>query len=109
MIGLVERLFFWEEGHIDARGCAQGEIIFQGLRVIREVGDAVELDGIDKDRDRHGSLWANEFAGCTEEFEVSLVQGSHGGDQNERAWHFLQGGPYRVDVSDPCEHLSECQ
>jgi hypothetical protein len=64
MIGLVERLFFREEGNIDARGFAQGEIIAQGLRVIREVGDAVKLDGIDKDRDRHGSPWANVFAGC---------------------------------------------
>lgn len=109
VIGLVESLFFGDEGDIDTLGFAQGKVIFQGPGIIGEVCRAVELDGVDEDRDHDGSCWPHVFSGGAEEFEVAFVQGSHGGNEGEWAWHFLQRGPYRVDVSDTCDHLSECQ
>ena len=81
---MKEELLFWCEGKIDAFFFAEGEIAFERAGVVGQIGSAIELDGIDENRDSNGSVGPDQLAGATNQGQMPLMESSHCGDQGDR-------------------------
>lgn len=79
-VWVVEALSGGGEGDIDPFVLTFTEVFGEGLGVLGEVLGAVELDGVDEDGDDDGAGGADLAAGGAKEFEVAVVEGSHGGN-----------------------------
>ncbi len=106
VIGMVKSLFFRSKGDVDTFGFAELKILFEGLRVVGEVADAVELDRIDEDRDDHGAGGADQLTGFAEERKMPLMEGSHGRDNRKRAGVFPDQVLYGIDVRYRFNHYA---
>lgn len=101
VIGVVEEFFFRGEGEIDPFFFAEGEVGLERAGVVGQIGDAIELDGIDEDRDGNRSGGADQLAGMANQSQMSLVEGSHCRDQGEGsgqvASHLCNAFDFRSD------------
>lgn len=105
VIGMVEGFFFGGEGEIDSCCCAKSEVLLEGLGVVSEVADAIKLDGIDEDRDHHGSGGADQLAGMAKEGEVPFVERTHRGNKGDRGRVIFDQLFYSVDVGYGRDHV----
>lgn len=108
MVIVVEAFFRWGESEVDSFLFTEGEVFFERLRVVFEVGGFVKLDRIDENRDRDGAFRTYFLTGRPQKLEVSFMERSHSWNESERLRHFLQQFSYRVDVRASCDHLREC-
>ena len=85
LYGVIGRIEFFRVGSEDDIGTevpAEGQIAFKGARVACEVGWAVELKRVDEDGDKDRPSCSRYFAGGPDEGCVSVMQRSHGGDED---------------------------
>jgi len=106
---VVKLAFVRDKGDFDTFSLASSEVLFQRLQIAAEIAGAVELDGVDEDRNDNRSLVPDLFPGFSNEGEMPFMKGSHRWNEGKWAGKFLQRGPYRVDVWDTCDHLSQCR
>ena len=108
VIGRVEAGDFGDESEVHSFLLTEGEVLFERLGVVLEILGAVELDGVYENGDGDGSLGTYFFSGGPDELEMPLMEGSHRGNQGEGTGRSLKRFPYRVDVWEAGDHLSEC-
>ena len=81
---------------------ARLEIGLEGARVPVEVLDAIELQGIDEDRDHGGATLAGDPVRLVDQGEVPGMKGAHRGDEHHRFAPIRPGlaerGKRRVDI-----------
>lgn len=109
--GVIGGIQAWDlrgEDEVHAFFFAESEIVIDRLGVVLEVLGAVELNGIDENRNGDGSGGSDFFTGCSDELEVSFVESSHGGHEGKGPGAGLEEYPYRMSVWKAGGHRDEC-
>ena len=92
MVGRVEFRGGRSEHRVHTQLFTEGEICLKGARVVCQIAWPVELQGIEKDGSQDRAIFVRYFSGCPDEGGMSIVQGSHGGNQHSGCGHVRDVG-----------------
>ena len=91
---------FGREHQIDTGPFAGGDVLVERTRVIFQIIRAIKLHRVDENGYRHRAAWTSKASGLADQRQMSLMQGSHGWHQTQRARQGLELFPQGLDFAD---------